>query len=80
MFRACDRHRQAAELRCSEGRSAAQHRALREEVSKQPSLEFTSANQVARAGDEALQVPGPRAAFYLGLRAELVTFPSAASP
>jgi len=37
-------------------------------VSEQPGREFTSANQVARARDEALQIRGPGAAFSLGLR------------
>ena len=38
------RHRQAEELQCGKGPSAAQHRALAAEVSKQPAREFASAD------------------------------------
>src|SRR6266853_2395052 len=65
---ACHHHRQAAELQCGEGRSAAGCRALTRKVSEQPGGEFSSANQVAGTGDETFQVSGTRAAFSFDLR------------
>jgi transposase-like protein len=49
-------------------------------VSEQPSRELTSDNQIARKGDEAVQVGGTCSTFPLGLRADLITFPSGAAP
>jgi DNA-binding FrmR family transcriptional regulator len=71
-----DRHRQVEELQCGKGRIAAQRRALPAEVSKQPSREFTSANQVAGACDETVQICRTRAAFSLGVRNHYLTLPS----
>jgi putative transposase len=44
-------------------------------VSQQSGREFSSANQVARACDETIQVRGPRAALSLGFRNHYVTLP-----
>ena len=46
------------------------------EVSEQQGREFASADQIAREGDETVQVIGPRAAFSLGLRNHYLTLPS----
>src|SRR5260370_31678867 len=48
-----DHHRQAEELPRSQARDHAQCRASSEQVSEQPSGEFTSAAEIAREGDEA---------------------------
>src|SRR5260370_1221746 len=50
------------------------------EVSKQPSREFSSANQVAGAIDETVQVIRPRAAFPFGLRNHCLALPSGETP
>jgi putative transposase len=47
-----------------------------QKVSKQPSREFTSANQVAGACDETVQICRTRAAFSLGVRNHYLTLPS----
>jgi hypothetical protein len=60
---ACDHHRQAEELQRGESGGDAKYRAPPAEVSEQPSREFASANQIAGAGDETVQVIGPCAAF-----------------
>src|SRR4029453_4531425 len=72
---ASDHHRQAEELQCGKDPSAAQCRALPSEVSEQPSGEFTSANHVAGAIDETVQVIRTRAAFSLGHWNHCVTLP-----
>src|SRR5258705_3087499 len=50
------------------------------ETSEQSGREFTSANKVARACHETIQVTGPRATFSLGLRNHFLTLPSGATP
>ena len=42
----------------------------------QPSGEFTSADQIARAGDEAVQVSGPCPTLSLSLRNHHIVLPS----
>lgn len=69
------RHRQAQELQCGEGRIAAQRPALPREVSKQPRREFASANEIARAIDETVQIIRPRTAFSLRLRNHYLSLP-----
>jgi hypothetical protein len=65
---ACDHHRQAEELPRSPAKDHAQCRASPEQGAEQPSGEFTSADQIAREGDEAVQVSASRPALPLGLR------------
>ena len=55
-------------------------RTLPAEVSEQPRGEFSSTNQVARAGDETVQIRRTRAALSLGVRDHHVTLPAGATP
>ena len=57
----CDHYRQAEELQRREGRGLAKCRLLPGQVAEQPSGEFSSANQVAGAADETVQVSRTRA-------------------
>jgi hypothetical protein len=77
---ACDHHRQAEELQCGESSSDAGCRALPGQAAEQSRREFAPANQVAGAGDETVQVFGPRAALSLSLRNYQLTFPSGETP
>ncbi len=70
---------QAEELQCGEGRSAAGCRALPGQGTEQSGREFTSANQVAGASDETVQVNGPRAVFSPSLRDHHLTLPAMAA-
>src|SRR5258708_923642 len=63
-----DDHRQAEELPSSPARDHAQCRASPEQGAEQPSGEFTSADEIAREGDEAVQVSASRSALPLSLR------------
>jgi transposase-like protein len=53
-----------------------QCRAPSAEVSEQSSREFSSANQVARAGDETIQVIGSRATLSICVRHYFLTLPT----
>jgi putative transposase len=74
----CDR--QVEELWSSEGCCASQCRTPATEISEQSGREFTSANEIARACDETIQVTGPRSAFSLGLWNHFLTLPRWATP
>ena len=63
-----DHHRQAEELQCRAGRSAALGRALPAEVPQQSGRELSSADQVVRASDETVQITRTRATFSFGFR------------
>jgi hypothetical protein len=69
-------HRSTPELQCGEDRNATERRTSPTEVSEQPRREFASANEIARACNEEIQVSGPRAAFSLSLRDHKLTLPS----
>ena len=73
---ACDHHRQVEELQRSESRSASECRTPATEVCEQPCGEFTSANEIAGACDETVQISRPRATFSLSLRNHWLTLPS----
>jgi len=58
-----DHYRQAEELQRGQDRSDAECRTSPAKVSEQSSGEFASADEIAREGDEAVQVGEPGAAF-----------------
>jgi len=57
-------------------RSDAECRSLPGQVAEQSRREFASADQIAREGDEAVQVSEPGAAFSLSLRDHHLALPS----
>jgi len=69
-------HRSTPELQCGEDRNGTERRTSPTEVSEQPRREFASANEIARACNEEIQVSRPRAAFSLSLRDHKLTLPS----
>jgi hypothetical protein len=60
---ACNHHRQAEGLQRCQGRSVSECRTLATEVWEQPRAEFTSANPIAGAIDETVQITRARATF-----------------
>jgi hypothetical protein len=70
-------YRQIEELQRGKSRTACECRTPTTEVWEQPCGEFTSANEIARACNETVQVRGPCATVSLRLRHHWLTLPRA---
>src|SRR6266576_3456390 len=73
---ACDHYRRVEELQHGESRSSSECRTPATAVWEQPRRKFTSANEIARACDETVQVSGPRATVSLRVRHHFLTLSS----